>query len=456
MSSRSSLLIRAGQIVQALRQGALILIALALPRLGLGLTEIGHWESLLFVGYILGFGWLTGLLQAYLVRIRLTRPEAARKFSRLALGTIFVVSLLLLGVAAGAHQWFFDLLRLGETPPGWWWYFLFLLTQWPGLFFEQVLVVEDRPRGLLVFGTLSALGMIMAILGPLLAGDSLEGALYWLAVCGVVKGILILGWTLWDYVLDKQNKQRAITVKRHGKLTGAMTGGQDRWRELLTAWWSAAWPLMIYASLGAMVTAFDPWFVNYWYEGEEDTFALFRYGARELPLLAAVTNGMITVVLPQLTESPTVGLQLLRNSSRRLFHWIFPGTILLLATTGYWWEPLFTATFAESEPLFRAYLFVIVSRLLFPVPVLTALGHTRMLMVFGGLELLLNVALSFLLAPAYGLLGIIWATVLAYFLDKLLLMYYLYRRTGIRPGHYLDLRWYVGYVAVLMLVYLFF
>ena len=134
---------------------------------------------------------------------------------------------------------------------------------------------------------------------------------------------------------------------------------------------------------------------------------------------------------------------------------LFTGTLLLMATSAYWWEPVFTSTFADSEPLFRAYLFVIISRLLFPVPVLTALGHTRMLMVFGGFELLLNIALSFLLAPTYGLLGIIWATVLAYLMDKLLLMYYLYRRTGIRPGRYLDLRWYGGYVGLLTLVYLF-
>jgi O-antigen/teichoic acid export membrane protein len=127
-----------------------------------------------------------------------------------------------------------------------------------------------------------------------------------------------------------------------------------------------------------------------------------------------------------------------------------------MATSAYWWEPVFTSTFTDSEPLFRAYLFVIISRLLFPVPVLTALGHTRMLVVFGGIELLLNIAFSFLLAPAYGLLGIIWATVLAYLLDKLLLMYYLYRRTGIRPSRYLDLRWYGGYVIALLLVHFLF
>lgn len=442
MSSRSSVLIRSGQIVQALRQGSLILVALALPRLGLGLAKIGHWESLLFVGYILGFGWLTGLLQAYLVRIRLTRPAAAGRFSRLALGAIFLVSLFLLGVAAGAHKWLFSLLQLGEPPAGWWWFFVFLLTQWPGLFFEQVLVVKDRPQGLLIFGGLSALGMFLAIVGPLVAGEDLTGALYWLAVYGLLKGILILAWVLGDALLGQPGPLRAITA-----------GSKDSWMALLKEWWSVAWPLMIYASIGGLVTAFDPWFVNYWYDGDEGTFARFRYGARELPLLAAITNGMITVVLPRLTEAPAAGLELLKESSRRLFHWIFPGTLLLMATSEYWWELVFTNTFSESEPLFRAYLFVIISRLLFPVPVLTALGHTRMLMVFGGLELLLNVGLSLLLAPVYGLLGIIWATVLTYLLDKLLLMYYLFRRTGIRPARYLDLGWYGGYVVAMLVVY---
>jgi O-antigen/teichoic acid export membrane protein len=210
---------------------------------------------------------------------------------------------------------------------------------------------------------------------------------------------------------------------------------------------------MAYATVGALVTAFDPWFVNYWYEGDQSIFATFRYGARELPLLAAITNGAMVVVLPRLTEDTSAGLDLLKASSRRLFHWIFGGAIFIMVTSPWWWTLVFTDLFAESLPLFQAYLFVIVSRLLFPVPVLTAMGHTRLLMVFGLLELVINIVLSIILAPHFGLLGIIWATVIAYLVDKLCLMAYLKYRTGISSVRYTDYRWFGAYVGVLLLAY---
>ncbi|MEM9931439.1 MAG: polysaccharide biosynthesis C-terminal domain-containing protein, partial [Bacteroidota bacterium] len=218
-------------------------------------------------------------------------------------------------------------------------------------------------------------------------------------------------------------------------------------------WLSASWPLMLYASVGALVTAFDPWFVNYWYAGDEAIFATFRYGARELPLLAAFINGAMVVVIPLLTEDPSAGLDLLKKSARRLYHWIFGGAILLMLTAGWWWTLVFTDLFAESLPLFRAYLFVVVSRLLFPVPVLTAYGHTRLLMFFGLLELVINVVLSVLLAPYFGLLGIIWATVIAYLIDKLCLITYLKYRTGISWLRYTDWRWFGAYLGVMVTVY---
>lgn len=408
-----------------------------MPRLGLGRELIGQWEGLLYVGYILGFGWLTGLLQAFLVQIRLTRPTAAAAFSRWAIMAVSGISLLLLAIAAGGADTVFRLLRLGETPTGWWYFFLFLLTQWPGLFFEQLLTVGGKVWPLVAFGAFSSLGMVLALLLPLYHGAGLAYALFVLAVFAGIKGLVLLVWL----VVDRLRDAAPPTERALGPL--------------IQPWLQAAWPLMVYASVGALVTAFDPWFVNYWYGGDDAVFATFRYGARELPLLAAITNGAMVVVLPRLTEAPAAGLDLLKDSSRRLMHWIFGGAILIMLTASWWWTLVFTEVFADSLPIFRAYLFVVASRLLFPVPVLTARGHTRMLVVFGLLELVLNVVLSLVLAPRFGLMGIIWATVIAYLLDKIALMWYLQYRTGIASGRYTDWRWYGGYLTAMVIAYLF-
>ncbi len=467
------------------------MVALALPRLGVGREVIGEWESLLYVGYLLGFGWLTGLLQAYLVQVRTIRPQEAAAFSRIAISGVAVFSAVLLAVAAGLHRPLFSFLSMGDGPPGWWYFFLFLLTQWPGLFFEQVLIIRGKPLALVLFGGFSALGFVLALLAPLYYGAGFAHAMFVLAAFAGVKGLVVGAWLGYDWFnpspVQPPSPQGGSNVGgeaarsardstpgpspwgRGGEAArSARDGGltpdeQDNNPDIasnaappLGAGWlllQTAWPLILYASVGALVTAFDPWFVNYWYEGDEDVFATFRYGARELPLLAAITNGAMVVVLPRLAEAPSAGLDLLKQTSRRLFHWIFGGAIFLMATSGWWWTLVFTDLFTESLPLFQAYLFVVVSRLLFPVPVLTALGHTRLLMVFGLLELTFNVVLSILLVPAFGLLGITWATVIAYLIDKVCLMAYLKYRTGIAPGRYTDWGWFWGYVATMSLVY---
>ena len=490
-------LIRAGQFAQGARQGAIILVALALPRLGVSREVIGEWESLLYVGYILGFGWLTGLLQGYLVRIRLTRPKEAALFSRIAIVGIAIFSGLLLTIAAGLHEPLFHLLRLGDAPPGWWYFFLFLLTQWPGLFFEQVLMVRGKALALAIFGGFSALGFTLALLIPLYYGAGLAHALFVLAIFAAAKGLVVLGWVFMDYWRKAKPHERSehSLTSAASKAASPLRGTSERTRRglrrsriakgaggeaheqselpraaayqstkaeghlpiyqsTLSRWLSTSWPLIAYATVGALVTAFDPWFVNYWYEGDESIFATFRYGARELPLLAAITNGAMVVVLTRLTEDPSAGLDLLKESSRRLFHWVFGGAILLMLTSPWWWTVVFTDLFAESLPLFRVYLFIVVSRMLFPTPVLTALGHTRMLAPIAISELICNLLFSLALVPYFGLAGIIWATVLADVLNKGVLMFYLYFRAGISPKRYIDWWTFLLYCGVLTIAYL--
>ncbi|NJC26002.1 lipopolysaccharide biosynthesis protein [Neolewinella antarctica] len=445
-----STLIRAGQFTQVARQGAIILVALALPRLGVGREVIGEWEGLLYLGYILGFGWLTGLLQAYLVTVRTTKNTGG--YSHKVLSSVLLASLLLLALAAGLHEYIFRWLRLGVAPVGWGFFFVFLLSQWPGMFFEQLLQVRGRAWALAGFGLFSAAGYVAAVVLPILLGGDLADALFWLAVFAGAKGLIMLGWLAFDWRRGRIGYAPEV-VEASGR--GARVPGNGQGAGVRNLWRTAT-PLIVYATVGGLVTAFDPWFVNYWYDDDESLFAIFRYGARDIPFVSAVTNGMIVVILPLLTENVPVGLDQLKRSSRRIFHWIFGGVTLLMLTAPYWWTFAFTELFAEGLPLFRFYLFITVSRLLFPMPIIVALGYTRGLWLFSFSELVMNVVLSILLAPAYGLWGILLATVIADIVNKGILMAYLYRRAGILPARYMDLRVFLGWWTVLIVVWVFF
>ena len=430
----ASALVRAGQFNQAARQGAYILIALALPRLGVRRELIGEWETLLFLGYLLGFGWTTGLLQGFLVRMGALPDQATDQFARRAVQVIGGISASVLLLVALLHEPIFALLQIERAPVGWYLFFVLLLSRWPSYCFEQALLLRGHAGALVGYAALSSLGLLTALLLPLYLGYPFLQAIHILGAFAGAKVIALLLWTL--------RPARTTTTAAAPLAAGT-----------LTDWLRVSRPLVAYATVGALVTAADPWLVNYWYGGDPEVFAIFRYGVRELPFLAALIGGMTVVAIPLITRDRAAGLVELRGQSRKLFHYVFALALLMLLTADYWWVRVFTPVFADSLPVFRTYLLVVGCRLVFAMSVLTALTQTRRIYLWGVLELLVNVVLSLLLAPHYGLVGIVWGTVLASYFHEACLVLYLRYRTGIAWREFADLRWYFGYLAVLFAAY---
>lgn len=430
----SSALVRAGQFNQAARQGAYILIALLLPRLGVPRGTIGEWETLLFLGYVLGFGWTTGLLQGFLVRMGDLPDGRAGLFARRAVGTTALFSALVLVVAAILHGPLFDLLQLDGSPVGWPLFFLLLFSRWPGYCFEQALLLTGRVGWLTAYSVANALGLMLSLLLPLYLGQDMAEAMRWLAGFAGAKALLLMLW-VWASSPGPVDQADASYATDTGE------------------WLRLSRPLVAYASMAALVSAVDPWIVNYWSGGDEEVFAVFRYGVRELPLLAALISGMTVVAIPLIARDGPAGLDLLRRQSRQLFHYVFALSLVMMLTAHWWWTLVFTDVFAESLPIFRTYLLVVGCRLVFAMTVLTALKQTRRIYLWGLAELIVNVALSLALAPRFGLQGIIWATVIASYFHEICLVLYLRFRTGTPWRDYADLRWYGGYLAALFGAY---
>ena len=431
----ASALVRAGQFNQASRQGAYIFIALALPRLGVSRELIGEWETLLFLGYLLGFGWTSGLLQGFLVKLGLLRGPSATRFARGAVQVTGAISAAVLLTFALFRDPLFALLQIEGTPTGWYFFFLLLLSRWPSYCFEQALLLTGQARVLVGYAVLNAAGLLLALLLPLYLGASFLQALQILGAFAGAKVFALLLWTLLP-----------------PRTTAAIPQNDAPPGQLLD-WIKLSRPLMAYATVGALVTAADPWLVNYWYGGDPEVFAVFRYGVRELPLLAALISGMTVVAIPLIARDRAAGLIELRVQSRKLFHYVFALTLTILLTADWWWTRVFTPTFADSLPVFRTYLLVVGCRLVFAMSVLTALTQTRRIYLWGVLELVVNVVLSLLLAPHYGLVGIVWGTVVASYFHEACLVLYLRYRTGIAWREFADLRWYFGYLAVLFAAY---
>jgi len=190
--------------------------------------------------------------------------------------------------------------------------------------------------------------------------------------------------------------------------------------------------------LGGLAQTFDGWLVNYAFEGDRSQFAIWRYGARELPFSLAMVGAFNTAFLPILSEDRDAGLAQMKRQSRWLFHLLFPVTMILLLTSRWWFPWLFSEDFAASVPVFNLFMLIVISRLIFSRTILMALQANTAILYISGVELLINIGLSFALVGPMGLSGIALATVIAFTFEKIMLILLLYRRFGVGLSRYAD------------------
>ena len=172
-----------------------------------------------------------------------------------------------------------------------------------------------------------------------------------------------------------------------------------------------------------------------------------------MPFAPALAGAFSTALLPEVARDLPGALVQIRNRSRKLFHLLFPVSILLMLTSERWFPLVFSQEFAPSALVFNVFLLAMISRLIFSRTVLMGLKDNQAILGISVLELLLNIGFSLLLVRFFGMAGIAGGTILAYLLNKAGLCAYLYFRHGIGVGAYTDLRWFLGYSFLLLFVF---
>jgi len=420
--------VRALQIFQLLRQGGLILVAVLLAKSTLSPAEVGTYEMLLYVGYLLTFFWVAGALQALLSYY--PTLEAADQAA-----IVFQAFLVFTGMslACGALLWFFpefilQLLVQRSSLAFAGLFALFLVTNIPASLQEYFYLLQDRPLAILVYGLASATAQLLAVGLPPVLGMDFRWSFVALAGVGIAKGLILVRFVL--------------------------VYGRWSWSVgLLRAWWLLAAPLMAYTLLGVANQSVGPWMVGYFFDGSAAEFAIYRYGARELPLLAALTGAVASGVIPFLARDLKAGSEHLKKEARQLYHLLFPVSIVLLLTSRWWFVWVFAATYAPSIVLFNTFLLLTPVHLIFARTVLVARQDTRWVPLFALGSMALNIIFCLLMTPVLGMPGIALSGVLAFGLEKAGLVIYLWRWHGVPWSVYTDLRWWWGYTLLLLIAF---
>ncbi len=419
---------KALQLFHLLRQSSLILTAVLLTKYSLALEDIGAYEMLLYLGYILSFWWVSGLVQGLLTRHPQLHPIEQKQL-------IFNAYLLFLALSLGLFVLLFFFksfvlqILVGQNEVRYFQIFmLYALLNFPVYLLENILLLQEKPKEILWYGIFSFLVQPALVLLPIYAGWDFYWSIWGLTVAAGLKHL----WLLINIIQNSIWKIRIDFIKN---------------------WIFTALPLILYALLGGFNTAFDNWLVNYHYKGDEAIFAIFRYGAQELPITIALTNALGTAMLPEVQKDLKGALEAIKHKSRRLFHVLFPLTIGLIFA-GKWLFPwVFNEAFIASVDIFNIYLLIIISRIIFSRSILIGLQANKEILIISIIELVINALASFILVQYLGLIGIALGTLIAYTLEKIMLCAYLYVRFRIPVQAYTDLRWLAGYVSILLICY---
>jgi O-antigen/teichoic acid export membrane protein len=429
------------QFFQLFRYGSVFLISIILPRAGLAPDQVGIYEAFLFFAGVVSYFWVTGLIQALLPLVSTQTGISDRgnpqQTSRLVHSTLeffnsFLLLLLFSVFAAGTLILASPMLEklFGQELPVEivWLIVLYLILFAPSTLVEYWYVISGHTKLLVRYGTIAFTLQILMVGIPVLLGYGVKGAIWGMIFAGGFRMI-------WLFTILIKNHEFRISF--------------PFWKKYL----NLGVPIIISVFLSGSAQYVNGFIVSVKFD--PSVFAIFRYGARELPLVALLAHALSNAMVPVITrDGPATGLKMLRERSSRMSSWMFPLTVFLVLISYFLFPAVYGISFLESAGIFNLFLLLITSRLLFPQTVLIALKKTRILMVASLLELVINIGLSLILVQIWGIRGIALATVIAYYFERTFLMTYTRAVMGIPPSQYVDIRKHFSWSAILLLAYL--
>ncbi|WP_153633122.1 polysaccharide biosynthesis C-terminal domain-containing protein [Prolixibacter sp. SD074] len=418
------------QVFQLLRFGMLVLIGILLTHSKLSVSEIGQYESFLFWAGMASFFWLNGLIQGALPMAGSEEKEAVGRQKSPFLFTVFFV---LLVFSTFTALMFTVLYQAGLLSflrgHALYWFLLFVVFGIPANLTVYIYLLDNRPGGMLRYG-FGIFGLqLMLILIALVSGEGIEIILKILALVALLQFSWLVRLVLrYSSVIFSRELARKLLIR--------------------------SWPLILATLLSGSAQYIDGWLVTLRFGSA--TFAIFRFGARELPLVVLIANAFSNAMLPKLGKPAGLSLHLdeIKVRSAKMMNWMFPLSALLMILSPWIFPLIFNPAFAESASIFNIYLLLIIPRLVFPQTILNGIGKTTIISRAAVYEILINVGLSILLSFPFGLEGVALATVIAYLFEKCYLAYWLYRLEGITVTAYNDWKRHLLFSAGILTLFL--
>jgi len=415
-----------------------LIISIVFTKSQLTRADIGQWEMFMFIAGLITFFWVTGIIQSLLPLYH--RNKTYRKmgdngsdkspeiFNAFLLLCFFSLLFFALGHSLKNN---FSVFRISGNVPYINLLLLYILLNSPVQIIEYIYLLNNRAYRIFQYGLYTFTAQLAFILMPLVLGKDIIWSIYGLLAITVVRWI-------WLIVLLRRYTEIRVSV------------------EFMKEHLYLATPLILTTLISGSAQYIDGVIVSVVYR-DPDQFALFRYGAKEFPLVLMLANGLSNAMLPEFStrERMRESLAKIRVKSRRLMHILFPSAILMMIFARWIYPRMFNPEFHKSTDVFLIYSLLIIPRLVFPQTIIVGRKKTHITLIAAIIEIGINIPLSLLMIKwGYNLPGVALSTFGVYVISKAFLVGYLWFKMNIKPSEYIPLRLYALYSALIAIVFI--
>ncbi len=412
------------QAFQLIRIATVLLIGIMLVKAGLNKEEVSGFELFVFWGNLVSFFWVMGIKNAVISYYPKLEPaEKASFFFNvfLLLQMIgLVISIVLLNV------YFFHALPDHELSELTVLFPLYVLFYAPTVLIEVIFILRKRAKSMLKYGIYIHLLQFLAIGTVLIFSLDLLYLFLALTIWMLVK---------WIYTII------LVIVNSKWQFSGMM----------IKTFSLFSLPLILHILLGNGMEYINGVLVSRFFN--TDQFAVFRFGARELPVFLVMIGALSSVLIPVAVKNLPEATERIRKESNRLMHLFFPMILILLFISPALYQFFYSGSYITSAFIFNIYMMIFVSRIIMVEVVVYAKHQNHVLMWVSAMELLINLSLSLWLLQWYGLAGIAWATVIAFAASKTFFILFVHKKFRIPITEYLNVKNYLIYTVALFIAH---
>lgn len=411
------------QFFQVARYAALMIGSIFLAHSGISQQEIGVYETVLLLSGSLSFFWINGILTNFMRSY--TRAVNKREILSNTVYLVVILTIILLIIITFCQIPLLDFFSLDAS------YFrlfvVFFLFNNIVFLTEYILLAKDKAHYLMMLGVFHLLIQSAFIAIPAVFYQNIDYVITGLLAFSTLKFVLFM-------LIFVETKPTFIYF------------------DILKSELKTSAPLILSFFLGGISIYVDGIIINAYYD--KSTFAVYQYGAKEFPVTLLLANALSVAMVKNISSNFEGGVSELRKKSLRLMHILFPTSIFLLAASKFLYPVVFSQQFAESYVYFNIYLLLIIPRLLFPQTIINAMGKTNIILSATSFEFILNIILSLILLKIYGPAGVAYATILAFCVERIILMRFL-SATTLAIEKYVPLKPFFTYSFILLLVFIF-